>query len=127
MSYEAAEAAKEKSMVTVMGAPNFVRGKSHGDNASARKVAEDGHLDALCSDYVPLSMIRAAFMLTEAPFSWPIEKAIATVTLEPARMVNLNDRGALIAGKRADFVRVSYEPGHWPVIKEVWSKGRRAA
>ena len=127
VSYEAAETAKANNMITVMGGPNFVRGKSHGDNASARKVAEAGHLDALCSDYVPLSMIRAAFMLAEGPFSWPLEKAIGTVTAEPARMANLNDRGTLEAGKRADFVRVSYQPGHWPVIKEVWSKGRRAA
>jgi len=127
VSYEAAEAAKRNNMVTVMGSPNFVRGRSHGDNASARKVAEAGQLDALCSDYVPLSMIRAAFMLAEPPFSWPLEKAIATVTAEPAKMAMLDDRGTLEPGKRADFVRVSYKPGHWPVIKEVWSKGRRAA
>ena len=127
VSYEAAEAAKAKDMVTVMGGPNFVRGRSHGENASARKVAEAGQLDALCSDYVPLSMIRAAFMLAEAPFSWPLEKAIATVTAEPAKMAKLHDRGTLEAEKRADFVRVHYQPGHWPVIKEVWSKGCRAA
>ena len=126
VSYEAAEAAKQNNMVTVMGSPNFVRGRSHGDNASARKVAEAGQLDALCSDYVPLSMIRAAFMLAEPPFSWPLEKAIATVTAEPAKMAMLDDRGTLEPGKRADFVRVSYKPGHWPIIKEVWSKGRRA-
>ncbi|MEO1661116.1 MAG: alpha-D-ribose 1-methylphosphonate 5-triphosphate diphosphatase [Pseudomonadota bacterium] len=127
VSYEAAESAKQHNMVTVMGGPNFVRGRSHGDNASARKVAEAGQLDALCSDYVPLSMIRAAFMLTEAPFSWPIEKAIGTVSAEPAKMAMLNDRGTLEVGKRADFVRVSYKPGHWPIIKGVWSRGRRAA
>ena len=89
-------------------------------------MAEAGQLDALCSDYVPLSMIRAAFMLAEPPFYWPLEKAIATVTAEPAKMAKLHDRGTLEEGKRADFVRVSYKPGHWPVIKEVWSKGRRA-
>lgn len=127
VSYEAAEAAKAHGMVSVMGGPNFVRGRSHGENASARKVAELGHLDALCSDYVPLSMIRAAFMLNEAPFSWPIEKAIGTVSAEPAKMANLADRGTLEPGKRADFVRVHHAPGHWPLIKEVWSAGRRVA
>ena len=125
VSYEAADAAKSNGMVTVMGGPNFVRGRSHGDNASARKVAELGQLDAMCSDYVPLSMIRAAFMLTEAPFNWPLEKAIGTVTSEPAKMANLNDRGTLEPGKRADFIRVDYKPALWPVIKEVWSRGRR--
>ena len=122
---ESAQAAKAHNMVTVMGGPNFVRGGSHGDNASARDIAMAGQLDALCSDYVPLSMIRAAFMLTEAPFNWPLEKAIGMVSLEPARMSHLNDRGALESGKRADMVRVSYERGGWPVIKSVWCKGRR--
>lgn len=127
VSLEAAQAAKKLNMVNVMGSPNFVRGRSHGDNASARDVAMNGQLDALCSDYVPLSMIRAAFMLTEAPFEWSLEKAIGTVTEQPALMSGLSDRGTLEVGKRADMVRVNHEPGRWPVIQGVWTKGRRAA
>lgn len=127
VSDEAAQTAKEMNMVTIMGGPNFVRGRSHGDNASARDVAMRGHLDALCSDYVPLSMIRAAFMLTEAPFDWPLEKAISMVAEAPAKMAKLNDRGVLETGKRADLLRVRHEAGKWPVIREVYSKGRRVA
>lgn len=125
ISDEAAKAAKKRDMITVMGGPNFVRGKSHGDNASAREVAEAGHLDALCSDYVPLSMLRAAFMLSEAPFNWSIEKAIGTVTEQPAKMTGLDDRGTLETGKRADIVRVRHSNTAWPIIQEVWSEGRR--
>lgn len=125
ISDEAASAAKCRNMVTVMGGPNFVRGKSHGDNASARDVAAAGHLDALCSDYVPLSMLRAAFMLHEAPFNWPLEKAVGTVTEQPAKMTGLTDRGTLELGKRADLVRVRFLEDGWPIIQEVWAKGKR--
>lgn len=124
---EAATRASEVGLVNVMGAPNFVRGKSHGDNLSARALAELDHLDALCSDYVPQSMIRAAFMLTEEPFGWSLEKAIATVTSAPAKMSNLHDRGDIAEGKRADIVRVARTDNGWPLVREVWSKGRRVA
>ena len=99
---EAAEIARQRQLVTVMGAPNFVRGRSHGANVSARDIANAGVLDALCSDYVPQAMIRAAFMLAEAPFNWPLQDAIATVTAAPAAMSFLDDRGTIEAGKRAD-------------------------
>lgn len=124
---EAAARANEIGLVNVMGAPNFVRGKSHGDNLSARALAEMDHLDALCSDYVPQSMIRAAFMLTEEPFGWSLSKALATVTSAPAKMSNLFDRGEIARGKRADILRVGYSEGGWPLIREVWSGGKRVA
>lgn len=124
---EAATRAHEVGMVNVMGAPNFVRGRSHGDNLSARALAATRELDALCSDYVPQSMIRAAFMLTEEPFGWSLSEALATVTAAPAAMSNLNDRGVIEVGKRADIVRVAHTPGGWPVIREVWRGGARVA
>jgi len=125
ISHEAAEAARDRGMVSVMGAPNFVRGRSHGDNASARDIANAGLLDGLCSDYVPLSMIRAAFMMAEPPFNLPLETAIAQVTRAPAEMSNLHDRGAITPGLRADLLRVQYSPGGWPLIREVWCGGAR--
>ncbi|MEM6649220.1 MAG: alpha-D-ribose 1-methylphosphonate 5-triphosphate diphosphatase [Pseudomonadota bacterium] len=127
VSLEAAKAARKHQLVTVMGAPNFVRGRSHGANVSARDIANAGVLDALCSDYVPQAMIRAAFMLAEHPFNWPLQDAIATVTAVPAAMSFLYDRGTLEVGKRADLLRVSYQPGHWPILKEVWRGGIRVA
>lgn len=125
LSHDAAEAARARGMASVMGAPNFVRGRSHGDNASARDIAAAGLLDGLCSDYVPLSMIRAVFMMVESPFDLPLETAIGYVTLAPAQMSNLDDRGAIAPGLRADLLRVSYATGRWPVVREVWRDGRR--
>jgi alpha-D-ribose 1-methylphosphonate 5-triphosphate diphosphatase len=88
-----------------MGAPNMVRGGSHSGNVATRELAQLGLLDALSSDYVPASLLHAAFLLAEVEgFSLP--RAIATVTARPANMVGLHDRGEIAEGKLADFVRV---------------------
>ncbi len=42
----------------------------------------------------------------------------------PARMLRLDDRGALAAGKRADLVRVR-RTEHADVVREVWRAGLR--
>lgn len=127
VTLEAAAAAKQVGMVVAMGAPNFVRGGSHSGNLSARLTAEEGMLDILASDYIPLSMLRSAFMLAEPPFNWPLSEAIATVAGNPARATGLNDRGHIAVGLRADLVRVAWQPGNWPKPREVWAQGVRVA
>jgi alpha-D-ribose 1-methylphosphonate 5-triphosphate diphosphatase len=127
VSHEAAQAAREAGMTIAMGAPNFVRGGSHSGNLSARAAAEADLLDILASDYIPLSMLRSAFMLAEAPFNWSLPRAIATVAANPARATGLTDRGELAVGQRADMVRVAWQPGSWPRAKEVYVKGQRVA
>jgi alpha-D-ribose 1-methylphosphonate 5-triphosphate diphosphatase len=127
VSIAAARLAHERGMFNVMGAPNFVRGASHSGNLGARDCAAAGLLDVLASDYIPLSMIRAAFQLTEAPFNWTIEAAIATVTDNPARIAGLSDRGAIVEGRRADLVRISYQNRAWPIVLRVWHGGRLVA
>jgi alpha-D-ribose 1-methylphosphonate 5-triphosphate diphosphatase len=122
----AAKAAKAHGMAICMGGPNFVRGGSHSGNLSARECAEHDVLDILASDYVPLSMLRSAFMLID-DFGWPPEKAIATVAGGPAKSLGLTDRGSISPGLRADLVRVSRRTAGWPVPAEVWRQGRRVA
>jgi alpha-D-ribose 1-methylphosphonate 5-triphosphate diphosphatase len=122
----AAQAARRHGMGICMGGPNFVRGSSHSGNLSARECAEHDVLDILASDYVPLSMLRSAFMLID-DFGWPAQKALATVAAGPARSLGLNDRGEIAPGQRADLVRVSRRTAGWPVPAEVWRQGRRVA
>jgi len=122
----AARRARELGMAVAMGAPNFVRGGSHSGNLSARESAEAGVLDILASDYVPLSMLRAAFMLMDET-GWSPEDAVATVTRGPARAVGLTDRGEIAVGQQADLVRVSRRSDGWPIPLEVWRLGRRVA
>lgn len=47
----------------------------------------------------------------------PLPEAIATVTSHPARISNLDDRGSIKVGKRADLVRVTWDPP-LPVVKK---------
>jgi alpha-D-ribose 1-methylphosphonate 5-triphosphate diphosphatase len=122
---DAARAARGKQMSIVMGAPNVVRGGSHSGNVAAAELARLGLLDALSSDYVPASLLMAAFRLVDdAGFSLP--QAVATVSLNPARAVGLDDRGEIAAGLRADLVQVR-KVGEQAVVRAVWREGLRVA
>lgn len=121
-SHEAARASHQAGMSVLMGAPNIVRGKSHSGNITAKDLADHGILDVLSSDYVPLSLIHAPFVLADA--GMPLEKAIAMVTSTPARTVSLNDRGRIAPGLRADLARIDRKSGV-PVVRSVWREGQR--
>ncbi|CDZ68571.1 Phosphonate metabolism protein PhnM [Neorhizobium galegae bv. orientalis] len=125
-SFDAAKASHEAGMSVLMGAPNIVRGKSHSGNIAARDLAERGVLDVLSSDYVPLSLLHAPFVLASEVESISLPKALAMVTSTPARTVSLDDRGRIAIGLRADIVRVHHEEGV-PVSRAVWREGRRVA
>jgi alpha-D-ribose 1-methylphosphonate 5-triphosphate diphosphatase len=122
---EAAQAARAASIYVVGGAPNVVRGGSHSGNASARDLARAGLLDILSSDYVPVALLQAAFVLRgELGFALPA--AVATVSANPAAAVGLSDRGVLAPGLRADLVQVCEHDG-LPVVRATWRRGERVA
>jgi alpha-D-ribose 1-methylphosphonate 5-triphosphate diphosphatase len=128
---EAAAAARRHNLGIVMGAPNLVRGGSHSGNVSALELAQAQLLDGLSSDYVPHALLHGAFLLRDRA-GWNLPAALRTVTLNPARMVGLDDRGELSPGRRADFVRVRETRGaaqgdRVPVPLATWREGRRIA
>ncbi|MEP3045473.1 MAG: alpha-D-ribose 1-methylphosphonate 5-triphosphate diphosphatase [Roseibium sp.] len=123
---EAAKASHEAGMAVLMGAPNVVRGGSHSGNVSARELAEAGYLDVLSSDYIPASLLQAAFQLAEDTDAISLPQAIATVTSTPAKSIGLKDRGVLEPGKRADLIQVKMI-GNVPIVRGVWREGRRVA
>ena len=121
----AAEAARRHGMTVIMGAPNVVLGGSHSGNASAGDLAQAGLLDGLSSDYVPVSLLHAAFRLHgEAGLDLPA--AVALISTRPARMIGLDDRGELAPGQRADLIRVRLIGGT-PSVQGVWRAGTRIA
>ncbi len=122
---EAAETARSKGMRIVAGSPNLVLGRSHSGNVSAEELARRGLLDALASDYVPSSMLQAAFLLAERDVM-TLHEAINMVSLSPAGIIGLHDRGSIEVGKRADLVRVRVSHGI-PVATTVWREGLRVA
>ena len=123
---EAARAAHRAGLRVLMGAPNIVRGGSHSGNVSAGDLLAAGLLDILSSDYVPFSLIQAAFALADAG-TIPLPAAIRLVATNPAAVARLDDRGAVAVGLRADIVRVRTVPDLPPVVAGVWREGRRVA
>ncbi len=100
---EAAEEARAGGDAIVLGAPNVVRGGSHNGNASALDLIVMGHCDALASDYHYPSPRRAALMLA-ASGVLSFEEAWNLISLGPARVLGLGDRGEIKPGLRADLV-----------------------
>ena len=119
-----AEAAHRNGLAVLMGAPNIVRGGSHSGNISASEVAANGHLDILSSDYVPASLLLAAFALPENVEAITLPQAISFVSAKPAAAIGLEDRGEIALGKRADLVQVNVSSGR-PVVRRVWREGIR--
>lgn len=123
VSVEAARAARQRGMQVIAGAPNIVRGGSHSGNVGAAALLRERAVDGLASDYVPASLVEAAFAsVGEAGISLP--EGIALVTANPAAMAGLDDRGRIALGFRADLVRVREHHG-LPVVRQVWRAGER--
>ena len=122
---EAAAAAHQHGMTTIMGAPNVIIGGSHSGNVAALDLARSGHLDAMSSDYVPVSLLHAVFRLSQQT-DLTLAEATAKVSRNPAAMAGFDDRGEIAIGKRADLIRVRLV-GETPSIMSVWRCGERVA
>jgi alpha-D-ribose 1-methylphosphonate 5-triphosphate diphosphatase len=120
----AANAAKQAGMQVVAGAPNIVRGGSHSGNVSVTDLLRESAVDALASDYVPASLIEAAFQCARGGITLP--EAVALIAERPARLADLHDRGRIAPGMRGDLVRVRVHET-LPVVRQVWRSGERVA
>jgi alpha-D-ribose 1-methylphosphonate 5-triphosphate diphosphatase len=125
VSLIAAQEAKARGMQVIAGAPNIVRGGSHSGNVSVMDLVRQKLLDALASDYVPASMLEAAFG-TVAQGALSLPQAVALVTSGPADIAGLKDRGRIAQDQRADLLQVRIYDG-LPVIRSVWREGQRIA
>ncbi|HEY6257054.1 MAG TPA: alpha-D-ribose 1-methylphosphonate 5-triphosphate diphosphatase [Xanthobacteraceae bacterium] len=123
---EAARASHAAGIAVLMGAPNLVRGSSHSGNVGTAELARAGLLDVMSSDYMPSSLLMAAFRLPQAVPEIDLPHAVATVTGAPAAAIGLADRGEIAIGKRADLVRVRVTRDI-PLVAAVWRTGQRVA
>jgi alpha-D-ribose 1-methylphosphonate 5-triphosphate diphosphatase len=117
VTVEAARRARERGLPVVMGAPNALRGSSHNGNVGARELIGLGLCDALASDYLPSTMLAAAFEAARTSLC-SLPTAVDLVTAGPARAVGLLDRGVLEPGRLADLTLVD-DAGRWPVVVSV--------
>ncbi len=123
VSMVAAREAKARGMKVIAGSPNIVRGGSHSGNVAVMELVRLGLLDALASDYVPASMLEAAFEIV-ARGHLSVPQAVALVTSGPAEIAALADRGRIAPGQRADLIQVRLYEG-LPVVRAVWRGGVR--
>jgi alpha-D-ribose 1-methylphosphonate 5-triphosphate diphosphatase len=127
---EAAQGCSRLGMSVLMGAPNIVRGGSHSGNIAAARLAEEGLLDILSSDYYPASLLQAAFTLgaqleaAGGSTGAGLARAVSTVSLAPARSAGLYDRGEIRVGLRADLIHAR-AVGTLPIIEQVWRQAKR--
>ncbi|MCM5682878.1 alpha-D-ribose 1-methylphosphonate 5-triphosphate diphosphatase [Schlegelella sp. S2-27] len=119
----AAQHAKAVGLATIAGAPNVVRGGSHSGNVAALDLARAGVLDVLSSDYVPASLIHAAWCLHQQG-GFTLSEAVNVVSRNPAQATGLHDRGEIAPGRLGDVIRVR-EVNARPVVCCVWRGGQR--
>jgi alpha-D-ribose 1-methylphosphonate 5-triphosphate diphosphatase len=124
-SLEAARAARQRSMLTVAGAPNMLRGGSQSGNVAVRDLLAEGLVDILASDYVPRSLLDCAFRIAgDNALGIDLPAAVRMVTSVPARACGLDDRGEVLPGLQADLIRVRLVDD-FPVVRAAWRGGHQ--
>lgn len=112
---EAARAAREVGLLTVVGAPNVLRGGSHSGNVSALELIAEGLVEGLSSDYMPSTLLAAALTLADRKVL-DLPRAVGLITRGGAQVGGLDDRGELRVGARADLAVATID-GRWPTVR----------
>ena len=126
ISIETARAAREAGFLTVVGAPNILRGNSHSGNMSAAEAVLGDCADAICSDYYPAAILHSIFLM-HSKHGVPLPEIVAKATLGPARAARIDrEFGSIEVGKRADLLIVDLLDGY-PVITHALVDGNPTA
>ncbi|HUC48753.1 MAG TPA: alpha-D-ribose 1-methylphosphonate 5-triphosphate diphosphatase [Xanthobacteraceae bacterium] len=123
VNMETAQDAAANGDQIVFGSPNIVRGKSHIGWVNARDMVARGLCSILASDYFYPAPLVAAFRLTEANLL-PLAKAWELVSGNPARAMNLDDRGSIAPDQRADLILVDASVPERPRVVAVLVAGK---
>lgn len=113
LDLEVAKYAVSKGIATGMGAPNIVRGGSQSGNIAAIDLVKEGVCKYLCSDYHPTSMLQAVYRMKEDA-NLDLAHGFSMITSTPAAYANLDDRGEIKEGKRADLIVI--DDSHIPKV-----------
>lgn len=121
MNLQTAIYASECGLHVSVGAPNIVRGGSHGKNMSALDAIHTNAAHIICSDYYPSAMLASVFCLINQGMD--MAKAFRMVTLNPARALKVDGNlGSIEVGKCADLLLVEVFEGH-PLVRKTLVNG----
>ena len=88
-------------------------------------MVEEGLCDVLASDYYYPAMLAAVDRLDREQRADRVS-LWSLVSTGPARAMQLNDRGEIAVGQRADLVLVDWPDGQTPAVQGTWVAGRPA-
>ncbi len=117
VTLDAARHARSQGVPVVLGAPNVLLGGSHSGNVAAEAVIRAGLCTGLASDYLPSSLLAAAFDLAGRGVV-ALHEAVRLVTAGPAEVAGEPGRGVLEPGADADLILV-VQQGRWPLVRSV--------
>lgn len=122
INLETAVYAKRQGLHVCVGAPNIVRGRSHGNNMRAIDAIHHDAADIICSDYLPSAMLPAVFSIANNGIR--LTEAVKMVTLNPAKAVGIHEAvGTIEEGKKADLLIVELY-NDYPVVRKTITRGR---
>ncbi|TDQ84130.1 alpha-D-ribose 1-methylphosphonate 5-triphosphate diphosphatase [Dongia mobilis] len=119
---ETARAALETGGITILGAPNVVRGGSHAARLGGREAVAEGLCSVLTSDYYYPALMNAAFTLVNLGVA-DLGSAWRLVSTNAADAVGLTDRGRIAVGQRADLLLVDWQEGRLPRLVATFVNG----
>jgi len=125
MNLATAQAARDAGDWIIFGAPNAARGGSHLGSPGAADMLRQGLCDILASDYYYPAMLAAVARL-QADGVGDVPELWRLVSDNPARALNLTDRGRIAPGMRADLVMIDWPEGGTPAPRETWVAGKPA-
>ena len=118
ITLEVAKHSKKLGVLTCLGAPNIVRGKSHNNNLKAMDAILEDCCDIVCSDYLPSAMIKSMCIVAERINN--LNKAVSLFTSNPAKAVGIYDeRGSIKENKKADLVLVDIDSEYPKVVNTI--------
>ncbi|WP_303980011.1 alpha-D-ribose 1-methylphosphonate 5-triphosphate diphosphatase [Dongia mobilis] len=117
-----ARAALDHGGITILGAPNVVRGGSHAARLGGREAVAEDLCSVLTSDYYYPALMSAAFTLVNLGLA-DLGIAWNLVSANAADAVGLADRGRLAVGQRADLLLVSWQEGSLPRLIATFVNG----
>jgi alpha-D-ribose 1-methylphosphonate 5-triphosphate diphosphatase len=123
ITFAAAEAARERGLAVAVGSPNIVRGGSHNGNLSAEELIRNGLGTIVCSDYIPSTMMHAAFHLYARKTASLPEVSRLFATNAAVALGIAGQTGSIASGLAADLVVVDTAL-QCPRVAQTFVKGR---